>query len=67
MNQIPKEGEFCGECPCFSGIMCNLYKQWVYADLTQITVNYTRLPICLKERPQIITTGKEEEDGNKKT
>ena len=60
MNQIPKEGEFCGECPCFKGIRCNLYNQWIYADLTRITIDYRRLPICIKDRPQITARGEEE-------
>ena len=62
MNQIPREGEFCGGCPCrtpageYERTYCAFY------DLQQ-ELDYgvaKRLPICLKERPQIITTGKEE-------
>ena len=55
MNQIPSEGEFCGECPCFQLAWCKLYRRWVYADVIEIQIEYERDPICIQERPQIIT------------
>ena len=58
MNQIPSEGEFCGECPISrDGWKCKYFD--IYFQKGSIALGLLRLPICLKERPQIITTGKE--------
>ena len=59
MNQIPKEGEFCGvDCPCKLHRKCKLFLfngKPSDLDFDNIKGNWKRLPICLKECPQIIT------------
>jgi hypothetical protein len=58
-NQIP-EGEFCGPCPCLGDLQCKWYLESLKFDTHYL--DHKRLPICLAERPQIITrmmTGKE--------
>ena len=58
MNQIPSEGEFCGECPCCAesdnGVYCGLYDYHMGPEGYQAL----RLPICLQERPQIVKDAK---------
>jgi len=58
MNQIP-EGEFCDNCPCLNieADICDYYVQ----GPDSIAQNYYRLPICLKERPQIVKEGTKNE------
>lgn len=58
MRKIPNEGEFCGECPCLDEEYgeCQVYPD-DKIDTTTLqgdTDGWKRLPICLKERQQII-------------
>jgi hypothetical protein len=59
MNQIPQEGEYCGECPCLETEMmsfCNLYSN----DVGQPDWKAKRSRICLKRRPIIIERNEEQ-------
>lgn len=57
MNQIPSDGEFCRECDekvCLAHTwqLCVKYHEFLKP------YNYPmRLPICLKERPQVVKGG----------
>lgn len=61
MNQIPSEGEYCGECPCLSWDKCDENRCGYYPDSSQYTEEFydegKRLPICLKNLPQIVEEG----------
>ena len=78
MNKIPREGEFCYEVgmdrwtrKCALGVRCPCIDRhtflWCYYYDESLLGFAKRLQACIQEHPQIITTGKEEEDGNKKT
>jgi len=61
MNQIPSEGEYCGECPVIGIIVESLWPRCQYYS-EPLAYNKSRsfggvslrLPVCLKERPQIV-------------
>ena len=67
MNKIPREGEFCRLCPLlrimrWENTRCRLWPKDGETELEgDYIMGFKRLPICLKECPQIITTGKEGE------
>jgi len=60
MNQIPSEGESCGECPISrDGWKCKYFDE--YFREGHMSSGLLRLPICIQERPQIVREDKENE------
>jgi len=59
MNQITQEGEFCGSCPCrdIEAGTCTFYEGVLVLDYGVPM----RLPVCIKERPQIVVKEVENE------
>ena len=50
MNYIPSYGEYCRDCPCYSGRFCMLYdRKLEYGEGQR-----KRLDECLKDRPRIV-------------
>jgi hypothetical protein len=57
MRQIPSEEKYCGDCPCaaMNADFCFLYQE--STEPVRGHRDELRLPICLRERPMIVSRG----------
>ena len=55
MNQIPREGEYCGDCPCLVSVNQYCKRHRLRVKYAPAIFYGIRLPECIEQVPQILT------------